>query len=164
MGFGLVLGFTGLLQTVTTINYSAIANSHTLQFTTAGIKSYVCCVFSSRCLISAPKDVDSSASRVHVLTGYRPSHSSSWLQLLAIDSKPRVATTGYRSLSQASAHFRRKVKVSVSSTHLGPKTRCLLLSLMRGRVCRLQFMVPLASAVILGTRLASLCRLGTDCV
>jgi hypothetical protein len=35
MGFGLVNGFTGHLQMVTTSNYSTIANSHTLQFTTA---------------------------------------------------------------------------------------------------------------------------------
>jgi hypothetical protein len=39
MGFGLVIGFTEHLQIVTTSHYSAIANSHTLQFTTARIKS-----------------------------------------------------------------------------------------------------------------------------
>jgi hypothetical protein len=38
-GFGLVIGFTGFLQTVTTINYSAITNSHSLQFTIARTKS-----------------------------------------------------------------------------------------------------------------------------
>jgi hypothetical protein len=38
-GFGLVIRFIGLLQTVTTINYSIIANSHTVQFTTAPTKS-----------------------------------------------------------------------------------------------------------------------------
>jgi hypothetical protein len=38
-GFGLVIGFIGHLQNVTTNNYFAIANSHTLQFTTARIKS-----------------------------------------------------------------------------------------------------------------------------
>jgi hypothetical protein len=38
MGFGLVIGFTELLQNVTTNNYSANANSHTLQFTTARTK------------------------------------------------------------------------------------------------------------------------------
>jgi hypothetical protein len=39
MGFGLVTGFTELLHNVTTSNYNAITNSHTLQFTTACIKS-----------------------------------------------------------------------------------------------------------------------------
>jgi hypothetical protein len=33
--FGWVIGFIGLLKLVTTINYSAIANSNTLQLTTA---------------------------------------------------------------------------------------------------------------------------------
>jgi hypothetical protein len=40
MGFGLVSGFTGLLQNVTTGNYSAISNSHALQFTIAHAKSF----------------------------------------------------------------------------------------------------------------------------
>jgi hypothetical protein len=39
MGFGLVIGFTEHLQIITTSNYSAIANSHILQFTTARTKS-----------------------------------------------------------------------------------------------------------------------------
>jgi hypothetical protein len=38
-GFELVTGFTESLQIVTTCTYSAIANSHTLQFTTARTKS-----------------------------------------------------------------------------------------------------------------------------
>jgi hypothetical protein len=39
MGFGLVIGFIGNLQIVNTSNYSAIANSQTLQYTTARTKS-----------------------------------------------------------------------------------------------------------------------------
>jgi hypothetical protein len=38
-GFGLVIGFTGHLQIVTTSKYSAIINSHTQQFVTARTKS-----------------------------------------------------------------------------------------------------------------------------
>jgi hypothetical protein len=37
-GFGLVIRFIGLLQTVTTTNYSAVANSHSSQFTIAPAK------------------------------------------------------------------------------------------------------------------------------
>jgi hypothetical protein len=39
MGFGLVIGFIGLLQIVTPSYYRAITNSHIQQFTTACIKS-----------------------------------------------------------------------------------------------------------------------------
>jgi hypothetical protein len=38
-GFGLLVGFVDHLQIVTTINYSAISNSHILQFTTARTES-----------------------------------------------------------------------------------------------------------------------------
>jgi hypothetical protein len=47
MGFGLVIGFTELLQNVTTNNYSVDANSHTLQFTKA-------CTKSSQFTVSSP--------------------------------------------------------------------------------------------------------------
>jgi hypothetical protein len=40
MGFELVIGFTDHLQDVTTSNYTAIANSHTPQFTTARTKPF----------------------------------------------------------------------------------------------------------------------------
>jgi hypothetical protein len=38
MAFGLVIGFIDQLQIIATSNSSAIANSHTLQFTTARTK------------------------------------------------------------------------------------------------------------------------------
>jgi hypothetical protein len=46
-GFGLVIGLNKHLQIVTTSNYSAIANSHILQFTTARTKSSQSAVSSS---------------------------------------------------------------------------------------------------------------------
>jgi hypothetical protein len=57
------MGFVELLQNVTASNYSAIANSHTLQFTTARTKIFsVCCVFTSRRLVTASNAVASLAS------------------------------------------------------------------------------------------------------
>jgi hypothetical protein len=60
MGFGLVTGFIEHLYTqlVTTSNYSAIANSHALQFIRACTKSSQS-AFTSRFLVT---DGDSSAS------------------------------------------------------------------------------------------------------
>jgi hypothetical protein len=52
-GFGLVIRFIEHFQIVTTSNYSAIANSHTLQYTISRTKSSVCRVFTSRCLVKA---------------------------------------------------------------------------------------------------------------
>jgi hypothetical protein len=46
MGFRLVIGFIEHLQTVTTSNYSAMADSHTLQFITARTTSSQSAVFS----------------------------------------------------------------------------------------------------------------------
>jgi hypothetical protein len=39
-GFRLVIGFIKYLLNITTSNYNAIANSHTLQFTTARTKPF----------------------------------------------------------------------------------------------------------------------------
>jgi hypothetical protein len=51
-GFGLVIEFTEHLQMVTTSNYNALANSCTIQFTTARTKPSQSAVFSSRCLVA----------------------------------------------------------------------------------------------------------------
>jgi hypothetical protein len=56
-GFGLVIGFFGLLQTVTTSNYNRFTDSRRKHFIFS-----VCCVFISRSLLTASNDVDSSAS------------------------------------------------------------------------------------------------------
>jgi hypothetical protein len=55
MGFGLVIGFIEHLQFVTTTNYSAIANSHIHQSTTAHTKSSQ--KFTSRFLVTDSDNV-----------------------------------------------------------------------------------------------------------
>jgi hypothetical protein len=50
----------------TTSNYSAIANLHNLQITTAPLKLFpACCVFNSLSLATASNSGDSSVSRAH---------------------------------------------------------------------------------------------------
>jgi hypothetical protein len=73
----LVIGFIEhfYTQLVTTRNYSAIANSHTLQFTTA--RTYVfssCCVFTNRFLVTASNGGRSPSSEFSKLPA---SHSNS---------------------------------------------------------------------------------------
>jgi hypothetical protein len=56
-GFGLEIGFIDHFNTQLeiTINYSAIADSHTLQITIAHAKSFPArSVFTSSCLVTAP--------------------------------------------------------------------------------------------------------------
>jgi uncharacterized PurR-regulated membrane protein YhhQ (DUF165 family) len=55
-GFELVIGFIEHFQIVTTSNYSAIANSHIVQFTTAHTQSSQF-VFSSCFLVTDPNSV-----------------------------------------------------------------------------------------------------------
>jgi hypothetical protein len=64
-GFGLDIVFIDHLYTQprTTINYSAIANLHNSQISTAPTKSFpACCVFTSRSLVAASSSGNSSAS------------------------------------------------------------------------------------------------------
>jgi hypothetical protein len=70
MGFEFVIEFTEHLQIITTSNYSAVTNSHTLQFTTAHTKS-------------SQSAVDPSTSVVMTshLAGCHLSHCSSQAEL-----------------------------------------------------------------------------------
>jgi hypothetical protein len=79
-GFGSVIGFVEHLQTVTTSNYGAIANSHTLQFTTTRAKS--------------PQSAVSSQVDVPVL----PDSGPRWL--VAISHKPPPRLTAVSRLSR----------------------------------------------------------------
>jgi hypothetical protein len=66
-GFGLDIGFTDHFntQTIITLNYSAIADLHTLQFTRAHVKYFpACSVFTNSCLATASNNDNSSASRL----------------------------------------------------------------------------------------------------
>jgi hypothetical protein len=60
-----------------TSNYSAIANPHNSQITTAPSKSFTaCCVFTSRSLATASKSGDSSALRAQVISSQPPMQNS----------------------------------------------------------------------------------------
>jgi hypothetical protein len=66
-----ILDFFKYLYTLpkTTSNYSAMANLHNSQFTTAHAKSFpACCVFTSRSLATASNSGDSLAFRPHVVS------------------------------------------------------------------------------------------------
>jgi hypothetical protein len=61
----------------TTSNYSAIANLHPLEITTAPAKPFsACCVLTSRSLATACNSGDSSASRAQILVSQPPVQNS----------------------------------------------------------------------------------------
>jgi hypothetical protein len=113
-GFRLDIGFFDHINTqlVITLNYSAIANLHTSQFTTAHVNSFtVGSVFSSSCLLTASNNGCSSASVfISTLNGGSLQTAYSWVCILF--------------------YYRRSAGQSVweYSTHLGLTTRILLLS------------------------------------
>jgi hypothetical protein len=90
MGFGLVIGFIEHFQTVTTSNYSAIANSYALQFTTACAKSSQS-VFTSCFLVPDP------LSSAYVLTGWRISQLTKLTAklLMALASRVILGSESY---------------------------------------------------------------------
>jgi hypothetical protein len=87
MGFGLVIGFIGILQHVNTINYSVMANSRILQFTTVVLSH-----LSRLCFHQPLPGKGSQHCRflnfsLHILTVQRQSHANpSWPQPLVIFS------------------------------------------------------------------------------
>jgi hypothetical protein len=87
-GYGLENGFIDHLYTPlgTTSNYSATANFHNSQTTTAPAKPFpACCVFTTRSLATASNSGDSSASRAQVLC-----HSHSYRSQLNCQSLPSL--------------------------------------------------------------------------
>jgi hypothetical protein len=100
-GFGLVIGFTELLQNLTASNYSANNNSHNLHFTTARMKSSQSAIFTGCRLVMASNAVAPTASvftsllagdcltthSLFQLPGWRPSHTNLLLfSLPSLDS------------------------------------------------------------------------------
>jgi hypothetical protein len=74
-----IIGFIDHLYALlgATSNYSATADLHSLQFTTAPAKSFsACCVFHSRSLVTASNSGDSSASRSQVHLSQAPVQNS----------------------------------------------------------------------------------------
>jgi hypothetical protein len=87
-----VNGFLDHLYTrlVSTSNYSATANLHNLQITTAAVKPFPpCCVFNSRSLATASNSEDFSASRAQILSPQPPVQNS-----LTTESESYVTTDG----------------------------------------------------------------------
>jgi hypothetical protein len=110
MGFGLVIGLTEHLLIVTTSNYSAIANSHTLQFTKV-------CTKSSQSAMSSPVGVPLlPGSRPRRLAAISHQHSTLtavsrlpcngiWLSLYSLGTD-RTENTASNSYSTVALHSR----------------------------------------------------------
>jgi hypothetical protein len=152
----------------TASNYSAIADLHNSQITTALAKSFLsCCVFTSRSLATACNSGDSSASCGQVL----PSPAVVQNCLSAIPSTELNRHLFSASLAELNCtqHYQTKSqrhnatdgqsaslswnKAPIWGLRPYPcycQAVACLFSLTRGRVCRLQLLLALASAVILG--------------
>jgi hypothetical protein len=100
-GFGLQIGFTDHFTTrlVTTSNYSSIADLYAFQITIAYSKSFpVCCVFTSRSLVTASNSGNSSAFAVTSLLACSQLHR---LSILFTDS----LATDLQLSSQSDGHL-----------------------------------------------------------
>jgi hypothetical protein len=110
MRFALVNGFVDLLQLIAKINFSSLAISHTLQFTTARTESSQSAVSPPSLLAKASNGGRSSCS------GFRKCPRLSLYRLHSVKSKSTLC------------YDRRSVRRSilVPGTHLGPMTIFLL--------------------------------------
>jgi hypothetical protein len=158
-GVWMIIGFTEHLQFVTTRNYNVIFNSHTLQFTTAHTWVFsVSCVLTSRCVRTDPNNV--LCFRVHVLSGWRLSHSCRLLTRIRstalhwLNCQSCVTTDGQSVSRSVCRRFKHPSgaydQIFITVRQLRVCWRGAL-SLTRERVYRLQLLLVLASAVILGS-------------
>jgi hypothetical protein len=152
----LVIGLIENLQNVTTNNYDSFTEFTHPKDNCNYNTPIVFLVFISRCLVAVFNGGRSPSSGFP--NSPRPQQPASHFSQLQLSTDSTQVKFKFmldrRSVGQC---------VLVSSTHLGPKTRFLLLSdscgfvdvgvhsLTSGRVCRLQFLPGLASAVILGS-------------
>jgi hypothetical protein len=99
MGFGLVTGFTGLLQSITTINYNSFTDSCTLQFTTAHTRLLSLLCLHQSVLDNGSNTVDSLTCRSMCLLASvcltAPHNRKSW-PLTQSRVSPLLVTTLYR--------------------------------------------------------------------
>jgi hypothetical protein len=146
--FRLLIGFAGLLQTLTTIKYIVLSLIHTL----------CSLLWHALSLLYVQYALPCNGFQHHPLFSLVNGSGPRWPATLA----PPTLTVSSSSQSQSYVTTDGQ-SVFVSSTHLAPNTRFLLLSdslrvcwcgapsLTRGRVCLLQLLLVLASAVILGS-------------
>jgi hypothetical protein len=108
--------------------------------------SPACSVLTSRSLATASNSGDSSASHAHAIPGWPLSRN--WITLsLSLTLRPKVSRPVCLGIKQPFGAYD-QIFITVREMRV---CWCGTLSLTRGRVCHLQLLLALASAVILGS-------------
>jgi hypothetical protein len=142
--FGLEIGFIDNFSArlVTTINYSAILNFHTLN-TSANVKSFpACSVFSTCCLVTAPTmAIPASVLKSCLNGGSLPTELSQNQSYFTTGGLPPIRL-GDKPLETHDQQFFFQLNTCGYSPYVTS-------SLMRGWICSFKLLLVLASAVIL---------------